>query len=62
MQYHYHSKSLGKERKISGSRLGLARNRATGRVTKFTLRGIGAAMRLVREGTVKNLAHFPTVP
>ena len=49
MQYHYHSKSLGKERKISGSRLGLARNRATGRVTKFTLRGIGAAMRLVRE-------------
>lgn len=49
LQYRYHSKSLGKERKISGSRLGFARNRATGRVTRFTLRGIGAAMRLVRE-------------
>lgn len=49
LQYRYHSKSLGKERKISGSRLGFARNRATGRITRFTLRGISASMRLLRE-------------
>ncbi|WP_308623431.1 relaxase/mobilization nuclease domain-containing protein [uncultured Enorma sp.] len=49
LQYRYHSKSLGQERKINGSRLGFARNRTTGRVTRFTLRGISAAMQLVRE-------------
>ena len=51
LQYRFHSASLGSERKVNGSRLGYARNRATGRVTRFTLRGIEAAMRLAWEAT-----------
>lgn len=43
------SKSLGRERKVSGGRLGFARSRSTGGVVRFTLRGITEAMRLVRE-------------
>lgn len=46
LQYRFHSKALGGERKVNGARLGFARNRATGAVTRFTLRGVGLAMRL----------------
>lgn len=46
LQYRFHSKSLGRERKVNGARLGFARNRATGAITRFTLRGVGTAMRL----------------
>ena len=49
LQYRYLSKSLGKKRKISGSRLGFARNCATGRVTMFTIRGVRVAMWMLRE-------------
>lgn len=49
LQYRFFSQSLSKERKINSSRLGFARNRTTGRVTRFTLRGINVAMQLVRE-------------
>lgn len=46
LQYRFYSKALEGERKVNGARLGFARNRATGAVTRFTLRGIGLAMRL----------------
>lgn len=49
IQYRFHSDSLGRERKVNGARLGYARNRMTGRVTRFTLRGPEAAMRLAWE-------------
>lgn len=51
LQYRFHSDSLGYERKVNGARLGFARNRATGAVTRFTLRGVEAAMRLAWEAT-----------
>lgn len=43
-QYRYHSESLGKTRKINGARLGYAVNRSTGRIMRFTARGIDLAM------------------
>lgn len=49
LQYRFHSAVLGRERKVNGARLGYARNRATGAVTRFTLRGVGLAMRLAWE-------------
>lgn len=49
LQYRFHSPSLGRERKVSGGRLGFARSRSTGRVVRFTLRGVMEAMRLARE-------------
>lgn len=49
LQYRYRSKALGRVRKISGAALGFAVNRATGRVMRFTLRGIRIAMALARE-------------
>lgn len=49
LQYRFHSESLGGERKVNGARLGFARNRKTGRVTRFTLRGVGIAMRIAWE-------------
>ena len=49
LQYRYRSKALGRVRKISGAALGFAVNRATGRVMRFTLRGIRVAMALARE-------------
>lgn len=49
LQYRFYSKALGGERKVNGARLGFARNRVTGRVTRFTLRGVGLAMRLAWE-------------
>lgn len=54
LQYRYHSESLGKTRKINGARLGYAVNRSTGRIMRFTARGIDLAIRaaweLAREG------------
>lgn len=54
LQYRYRSESLGKTRKINGARLGYAVNRSTGRIMRFTARGIDLAMRaaweLAREG------------
>ena len=49
LQYRFYSKALGGERKVNGARLGYARNRATGAVTRFTLRGVGLAMKLAWE-------------
>lgn len=49
LQYRYYSKSLGGVRKINGARLGYAVNRSTGRVARFTARGIGLAIGAVRE-------------
>ncbi|WP_322151139.1 relaxase/mobilization nuclease domain-containing protein [Paratractidigestivibacter sp.] len=49
LQYRYRSESLGQERRISGARLGFAVNRSSGRVIRFTLRGIGEAMRAFYE-------------
>ena len=46
IQYRFHSKALGGERKVNGARLGSARSRSTGAVTRFTLRGVSLAMRL----------------
>ena len=46
LQYRFHSKALGGERKVNGARLGFARNKVTGRVTRFTLRGVKLAMQL----------------
>lgn len=51
LQYRFHSESLGGERKVNGARLGFARNRSTGAVTRFTLRGVGLAMRLAQQRT-----------
>lgn len=34
---------------MNGARLGFARNRKTGRVTRFTLRCVGIAMRIAWE-------------
>lgn len=51
LQYRFHSDALGGERKVNGARLGYARNRATGSVTRFTLRGVRLAMQLAREAT-----------
>lgn len=48
-QYRYYSKSLGRQRKVNASRLGYARNRRTGMVMRFTLRGISDAMRTLWE-------------
>ena len=49
LQYHYHSESLGKTRKINGARLGYAVNRSTGRIMRFTARGIDLAIRAAWE-------------
>jgi hypothetical protein len=49
LQYRYRSEALGRVRKISGAALGFAVNRTTGRVMRFTLRGIRLAMKLARE-------------
>ena len=50
LQYRYRSDLLGRERRISGAPiLGFAVNRDTGRVARFTLRGIGEAMRAYYE-------------
>lgn len=49
LQYRYRSESLGRQRKISGARLGFAVNRTTGLVMRFTLRGITEALRAYRE-------------
>jgi len=46
LQYRFQSKALGGERKINGARLGFARNRSTGAVIRFTLRGVSLGMRL----------------
>lgn len=50
LQYRFYSKSLGGMRKVNGARLGFARNARTGSITRFTVRGIKAAMNsLARE-------------
>lgn len=49
LQYRFRSESLGRERRVNGGRLGFARSRSTGRVVRFTLRGVTEAMRLVWE-------------
>lgn len=46
LQYRFYSRALGGERKINGTKLGFARNRVTGRVTRFTLWGVNLAMQL----------------
>lgn len=49
LQYRFYSKSLGGVRKVNGARLGFARNARTGKIIRFTARGIGAAIRLARK-------------
>ena len=49
LQYRFHSKSLGSVRKVNGARLGFARNTRTGKIIRFTARGIGVAIRLAQK-------------
>lgn len=46
LQYRFHSKSLGGERKVNGSRLGYVVHRKTGRTIRFTYRGVMRGLRL----------------
>lgn len=44
LQYRFYSKSLRDMREVNGVRLGFARNARTGKITRFTVQGIKAAM------------------
>lgn len=46
LQYRFHSKSLGGERKVNGARLGYVTHRRTGRTIRFTYRGVVRAIKL----------------
>lgn len=46
LQYRFHSKSLGGERKVNGARLGYVVHRKTGRTIRFTYRGVVRGLRL----------------
>lgn len=46
LQYRFHSKSLGGERKVNGARLGYVVHRRTGRTIRFTYRGVVRGLRL----------------
>ena len=46
LQYRFHSKSLGGERKVNGVRLGYVTHRRTGRTIRFTYHGVMRAIRL----------------
>lgn len=46
LQYRFHSKSLGDERKVNGVRLGYVTHRRTGRTIRFTYHGVMRAIRL----------------
>lgn len=62
LQYRYRSVSLGRERRISGARLGFAVNRDTGRVVRFTLRGIGEAMGGILRARAQGNRRWPQPP
>lgn len=46
LQYRFHSKSLGGERKVNGARLGYVVHRRTGRTIRFTYHGVMCAISL----------------
>ena len=46
LQYRFHSKSLGGERKVNGARLGYVTHRRTGRTIRFTYHGVMRAIKL----------------
>lgn len=46
LQYRFHSKSLGGERRVNGARLGYVTHRRTGRTIRFTYHGVLRAIRL----------------
>lgn len=46
LQYRFHSKSLGGERKVNGARLGYVTHRKTGRTIRFTYHGVMRAIKL----------------
>ena len=47
-QYEFRSRSLGGTRRVSGARLGFARDRRTGVVVRFTARGIREGLEAFR--------------
>lgn len=57
LQYRFHSPSLGGTRKVNGSTLGFAKNRATGQVTRFTMRGIKGALRILGQQMQREIAE-----
>ena len=48
LQYEFRSRSLGGTRRVSGARLGFARDRRTGVVVRFTARGIREGLEAFR--------------
>lgn len=48
LQYEFRSRSLGGTRRVSGARLGFARDRRTGVVVRFTARGIREGLETFR--------------